>query len=252
MARGAIRKHERSDGVRYEVVVDLGIDPITGKRRQRTRSFKAKKEAQAALTAWLAEINKGTVVDRSQQTVAEMMQYWLDSYAKHTVRPATYEGYTRIIRNHILPALGSVLVQKLTPDQLQTFYSDKLAAGFGPRTIQLCHLRLHQALTQAVKLGLVARNVAEFVTPPRSEHVEMKTWTAVQAKAFLAVAQAESAYGPIWLVALATGMRKGELLGLRWQDVDLDEGAVNVRKRWGSSRRSRILDHPKAEAHGAP
>src|SRR5207244_11284568 len=94
MARGSIRKRQLEDGsARYDVVVDLGLDPVTGKRRQRRKTFTLKKEAQAALTAWQAEIDSGMAVDRSRQTVAELLRYWLDTYARHNVRPVTLESY---------------------------------------------------------------------------------------------------------------------------------------------------------------
>ena len=156
MAQGSIRKHVREGGVRYEVVVDLGKDPVTNKRRQRTKTFKTKKEAQAYLVAWRVEIDRGVAVDRSQQTVAQMMEYWLQTHVRPRLRPKTVYDYEQTITKHILPALGPIPVQKLGPDVLQQFYSDKLAAGCGVRTIRLCHLHLSQALKQAVRLGLVA------------------------------------------------------------------------------------------------
>jgi integrase len=120
-------------------------------------------------------------------------------------------------------------VQKLTPDQLKTFYSAKLAAGCGKRTVELCHRRLSQALKMAVELGFVARNVAQLVRPPRARAREMQTWDMVEVQRFLTVA-AWSPYGPIWAVVLATGMRRGEVLGLRWQDVDFERRVLHVRQ----------------------
>jgi integrase len=227
---GSITKRKLKDGsLRYDVVVDLGPDPVTGKRRQRKQTFKTKREAVAFKTARLAEINQGVAVDRSPQTVAQMMEYWLDTYARPNTRPATLEGYTLTVRVHINPVLGAIPVQKLTPDVLEKFYADKLAAGCGARTIQLCHLHISQALKQAMRLGLVSRNVADQVTPPRWTRREMSVWTLDEARRFLAVAD-QSHHGPIWALALATGMRRGELLGLRWQDVDWERGTVSVRQ----------------------
>jgi integrase len=230
VAQGSIKKRLLEDGsVRYDVIVDLGPDPVTNKRRQRKKTFTTKREAQAGLTAWLASIDNGTAVERSRQTVAEMVEYWLDTYARPNTRPATLEGYTIAVRVHIIPALGNIPVQKLGPDMLQKFYADKLAAGCGPRTVQLCHLHISQALKQAMRLGLVSRNVADLVTPPRWTRREMTIWTLDEARRFLSVAD-QSHHGPIWALALATGMRRGELLGLRWQDVDWERGTVSVRQ----------------------
>lgn len=230
MAQGSIRKRQLDDSsVRYDVVVDLGIDQVTGKRRQRKKTFRTKREAQSGLTNWLAEIEKGLAVDRSRQTVGELMHYWLETYARHNVRAKTFEDYERTIRVHIVPALDRVSVQKLTPVQLQKFYSDKLASGCGERTVEQCHQRISQALEQALKMGLVARNVADAVTPPRVERKEMQTWTEEQAQRFLERAK-QSPYGPIWIVLLLTGMRRGEGLGLRWRDVDSEGQVLRVRQ----------------------
>jgi integrase len=227
MAKGSLFKEVAKDGtVSWRVRVDM-VDPMTGKRRQPQRTYKTKREAERGLAEWLVEIERGTAVDRSRQTVGELLRDWLQTYAQHHVRPTTLEDYETTIRVHIVPALGGIPVQKLTPAHLQHFYADKLDAGHSPRVVELCHLRLSQALDHAVKLGLVGRNVADAVTPPRVERKEMRTWSAQQVRAFLAVAD-ESAYGPVWPVLLGTGMRRGEALGLRWEDVDFEQGTLRV------------------------
>jgi integrase len=220
---------------------------VTGRRRQRSKSFKTKRAAQAALATMLADIDKGTAVDRSRQTVAQMMQYWLDTYAWQRCAAKTVDDYERTIRVHIIPALGAIQAQKLTPDVLQKFYGDKLAAGCGPRTVELCHLRLSQALDQSVKLGLLTRNVADLVTPPRVPRKPRQTWDEEQARRFLAVAD-QSGRGPIWIVALATGMRRGELLGLRWQDVDFERDILSVRQTVGALRGKPDVKPPKTRS----
>ena len=140
MAQGSIKKRHLTGGrVRWDVVVDLGNDPVTGKRRQRKKTFMTKREAQAGLAGWLAEIDKGTVVERSAQTLGDLMAFWLRTH-RPNVRAKTYAGYENTVRLHILPALGVVRLQKLTPSMLQGFYNDKVAAGCGARTLRLCHI----------------------------------------------------------------------------------------------------------------
>ena len=133
MARGSIKKEEREDGPRYMLTVDFGKDPLTGKRRQRGFTYKTKREAERGRTKKLGEIDKGTAVDRSNQTVAELLDYWLQTHARHHVRPKTYECYEQTIRVHLKPGLGAIPVQKLTPKQVQQFYADKLDTGCGKR-----------------------------------------------------------------------------------------------------------------------
>jgi integrase len=161
--------------------------------------------------------------------VGELLDYWLQTYARHHVRPKSYEDYERTIRVHLKPGLGAIPVQKLKPEHLQTFYSDKLNAGCGKRTVELCHMRLSQALKMAMELGLVARNVAQVVRPPRARAREMQTWDTTQVQRFHQAA-VQSPYGPVWAVVLATGMRRGEVLGLRWQDVDFERREIHVRQ----------------------
>lgn len=244
----SIRRHDRQGSVSYEVVVDLGMDPVTGKRRQRSKSFKTKREATGQLNVWQVEIDKGIAVDTSRQTIRELLLFWLDAFVRPNVKATTLESYSRIVHNHLIPHLGSIEVQKLTPTMLQKYYSDRLAAGTSLAVIHLAHVRISQALEQAVKLGLASRNVAKSVTPPRYRPAEMKAWTAEEARRFLAVAKTKSRVGPLWLLLLSTGLRKGEALGLRWEDVDLDNNSLQVRRTLGVVGNRPYIGPPKSKA----
>jgi hypothetical protein len=123
MAGGYIRKRKRKEGPVYEAVLYLGADPVTGKYRQQAKSFRTKREAQAALAKWQVEIDRGTFVEKSQKTVADLLRYWLESYALHNVRDTTFDQYSNTINVHIIPCLGHVQLQKRTPADLQQFYS---------------------------------------------------------------------------------------------------------------------------------
>lgn len=238
MAKGSLFKEVGKDGtVSWRVRVDM-VDPVTGKRRQPQRTYKTKREAEAGMAQWLVEIERGTAVNTSKMTVGEYLQDWLTTSARHRVRPTTFESYQKLVRSYILPVLGAVPLQKLTPTQVQAFYAAQLtegrdgnkAKGLSPRTVRYLHAILHRALKEAVNLGLVARNVTEAVAPPKDRRRAVASWDVADVQRFLDVAAGDHRYGPVWLTALHTGMRRGELLGLRWQDVDLDANVLHVRQ----------------------
>lgn len=244
MAQGSIHKRDIGGGrVRWDAYYAVQ-NPATGENRQHKKSFKTQREAKAFLTEKQAAIAKGESVESSARTMQELLQFWLDTYARHHVSAKSFQGYEATVRLHVVPDLGRIQIQQLTPARLQAYYSKKIDAGCGPRTVELCHTHISQALKTAVNLGWVATNVADRVTPPRWKPREMETWNADEARRFLGVAP-RSTYGPIWLLALVTGMRKGELLGLRWQDVDFERGVVSVRQTVGTLRGTLEIKRPK-------
>jgi len=232
MARGTITKIETEDGTRWRVRVDM-VDPETGRRLRPQRTYKTRREADAGLTQWRAEIERGMSVVPSGKTLGEYLEFWLDTSARHRVRWTTFVSYQRLVRLYVAPALGNVTVQKLSAAQIQALYSSLLTgggrsgAGLAPRTVRYIHAILRRAMKEALALGLVSRNVTEAVSPPKAPRPPIKTWDAPDLRRFMAVAQGDG-YSPLWLLAAHTGMRQGELLGLRWQDVDLDRAVVHV------------------------
>jgi len=252
VARGSIRRHKRAKGVVYEAVVDYGavVDPATGlaRRRQRSKSFPTRKEADAALTAWQREIDTGTAIEPSKMTVADLLLFWLDDHAAPRCRTATLIGYRNTITLHLIPHLGDRFLQKLTPADVTSAYARMRRAGLGARSVALCHQRLRQALGVATALGLVARNVTDTVQAPRHERREMQTWSATQAATFLAAAERESACGPLWLTLLSTGLRRGEVCGLRWRDVHLERGTLTVAQAVANVGGTRTISPPKTAA----
>ncbi len=232
--RDGIRPVTRADGSkRWEVVVELAPDPVTGKRKQATKTCITYKEAKEYRTKWLQAIYEGTAVARSPTTVQEVMEYWLDTHARPRLRAKTVYDYEQIIKKYIYPTLGRVKVQDLTTRRVQQLYTQLLDVGCGAPTIRRVHLHLNQGLKQAVAHGLVTRNVAELAIQPKAQPREMQVWNAAEAQAFMAVAP-ESRFGLLWQTALGTGMRRGEALGVRWQDIDLDDGVLRVRQAVGS------------------
>jgi integrase len=163
--------------------------------------------------------------------------HWLGTYAKHNVRLSTYTAYTGYSRNHIIPALGSIMLRKLSPTHLQDFYQAKLTGGrldrkqgnLAPRTVKYFHSIIRESLQHAFEQNLVPRNVADAVKPPKGTRPPIKVWNEEEARTFLKAAE-NAPYAPLWLVLLATGVRRGEALGLRWKDVDLRKGTISIRQ----------------------
>jgi integrase len=166
---------------------------------------------------------------------------------KNTVGVGAFERYEQYIRVHAIPALGRIRLSRLTPQHLQRLYQEKLAAGLSPTTVSHLHTVLHGAFAEAVRWGLVPRNVVALVRPPRKAHVEVVALTVEEARALLAAA-AGNRFEVLFVLALKTGMRRGELLALRWEDVDLDKGVLQVRGTLRRTREGLRIGTPKTAA----
>lgn len=248
MARGSVQKRILKDGKpSYLVRVEYDPDPVTGKRRQRSKAFPTKRVADARLTEWLSELDHGTAVDTSKMTVSEFLSHWLDVAAKPKVRATTLQGYKYTIDKYLIPRLGSVRVQALTTAQIDACLAGMMNDGIGVRTRQLCYTRLVQALAQGEIWGTVSRNVATRAQKPKSTPKQIEPWTAEQARLFLDKA-ANDYYAPLWQLAAATGARRGELLGLRWQDFDDVEGTVRIVQAVAVLKTKPVIQAPKSRA----
>lgn len=244
--RGSVVKR----GTKWAVVVDLGTDPATGKRRQKWHSgFRTRKEAERARTEILSRLDHGTYVEPSPLTVKEFVTQWLES-SRPRIRPTTWASYERALRCHILPDLGELPLQRLTPATLNTLYAKLLATTtsrgklMSPKTVRNTHVVLRRALQDAVRWNLVPRNAADLADPPRTSRLEMKVWSAEQLRTFLEVTT-EHPLHVAWFVAATTGMRRGEVLGLRWTDVDLEAGRLAVTRAITTVNNQIIVTEPK-------
>jgi integrase len=174
-----------------------------------------------------ADHAQGLPVAAGRQTVAQFLQDWLDNTVKPSVRPATYVSYEHHIRNHITPEIGKLPLHKLEPRHVQAMLNRKRAAGCSARSVAYLRAILRAALNRARKWNLVARNAAELVEPPRVERFRIKPLSPEQARALLEAVKGHRLQA-LYAVALASGLRVGEILGLRWQEVDLEHGQMAV------------------------
>jgi integrase len=161
-----------------------------------------------------------------QLTVAAYLNRWLE-VIKPTLRYSTWLRHEQIVRLHVLPLLGAVALVDLTPDDLERLYADRLASGMAAQSVRRIHVTLHKAMRRANRQGIVERNVVALVDPPRLAHVEMRTLTAAEAKRFLAASRPDRLHA-LFVLAVTSGMRQGELIGLRWHQVDLDRRLLRI------------------------
>lgn len=257
MARGSIVKRMTTprDGskpqARYYVKVAGRwlSDPATGS------GFRRKTDAEDYLLEVTGAMRLGTFVEPSTITVAEYADRWLGLQAGR-LKPSTLASYRRNLRVHVLPALGEVRLQQITPDMLDGLYVQLLASGkrvkgkdpapLSSRTVRYIHTIVGAMLGDAVKKGVLVRNPADAATPPSGKatstgHV---TWTSKQLSMFLAHT-ADHRYGPVWAFLALTGCRRGEALGLRWQDVDLETGRAAIRQNVQRLAGETIIGTPK-------
>jgi integrase len=226
---GSIQKLTGPHGVAYLVRVELPRDPVTGKRRQQSKSFKTKKAAEVRLAAWLTEVERGTAVDTSKMTVSDLFAQWMEVLRGTNPKERTIVEYERTIKTHILPSLGATLAQKVTPATIDAFNILLRNKGCSDAMVHRCHKRLRQAFDYALKRRIVAVNPMLAIDPPTVRSRPAVVLTGPQIGRFLAYA-ASDAYSPLWLVLVQSGMRRGEVLALRWQDVDLAGGHARVRQ----------------------
>jgi integrase len=162
-------------------------------------------------------------------TLERFAEHWLKDVVGPRLRPSTLSSYRETLRLHILPPLGRMNLRSLTPTRVRTLLANKAADGLGRRSVQIIHSTLRTMLSDAMREELIERNVATVVRPPSAQQVEVQPWSTVEASRFLA-ASADHRLHALFAVGVALGLRKGELLALRWDDVDLEGGVVHVRQ----------------------
>ncbi|CAA9246761.1 MAG: Integrase [uncultured Chloroflexia bacterium] len=216
--------YRRKDGLwvgQYKVQTSKGI-------KTKYIYSKTRKVVASKLAAAIAERNSGVVYDSEGLTVGDYLVEWLQS-VRGTVRERTWKRSEEVVRIHLVPDLGKTRLDRLGALQVQALYRSKLDSGLSARTVRMIHTTLHKAMKQAVRWALVPRNVAEAVDPPRERGTEIRPLNEEQVMDLLRAARGEM-FEALYVVAVTTGMRSGELLGLQWGDVDLEAGTLQVRR----------------------
>ncbi len=207
---------------------------------------KTRKEVQEKLRVALNEQKQGTLVTAPQQTVEQFLKQWLET-CKPSVRIRTYERYETFVRLHVVPVIGHIQLQKLTAQHIQALYAKKLEEKLSPTTVNVLHAMLHKAFDDAVRWGLIARNVCDLVSPPRRAHYEIKPLTMEQAQQLMAAAKGHNMEA-LFVLALTTGMRRGEILALKWQDINFSQNTLQVRRIFTRAPGNRYIEaEPKTQ-----
>jgi integrase len=231
--------YRRKDG-RWVAQVTIGGRPIC-------KYFKSQRECRDWLKATNSQIETGLTFKGAQVTLSDYMESWL-GITKTAVKPKTYEQYHQIAHQYIIPAMGRMKLKDIRPDQIQTIYTDRLKQGSSARLVVMIHAVLHRSLNQAMKLGLIGRNPASAVTRPKLQHKEMQTLDDTQVRNLLLAAKG-SRYEALYQLAVATGMRQGELLGLRWSDLDWDNRRLRVQRQLQRiEHQGLVYSEPKTKA----
>lgn len=312
--RGSVVKRD----TRYYVKIELDPDPLTGKRRQKWHSgYRTRREAEKARVDLLSKFDRGEYVEPTQQTVAEYLTDWLAAI-EHTVRPSTFDSYSRNMRNHVIDHIGSTKLTKVDAGVLNGLYAQLLSSGrrrpsrtgrgYSPavvgralalrsegvtltataellqeefeeaehitkdtlasllrrqtqrravddmpegldrRTVNYIHTIVHRAFKDAVRWGRLARNPADAADPPRAGQKSdgIKTWDAPTLRTFVERSgESGDRLHPLWVVLATTAMRRGEAIGLRWKDVDLDNGRLSVVQTITQTRSKVTIGEPK-------
>ena len=229
--RGHITKRAKDS---YTVVVDLPRDPETGKRRQKSLTVRGtKRDAERVLAQTVANIDGRRYRDPSRLAVSSFVEEWIRGVGP-SLRPTTLRSYQDILRLYALPWLAKTKLDSVTPGQLKALYAHLLteggaqSQGLSARTVRYTHRVLHRMFRDAVRWGMLPANPASVIDPPRIDGASaMGWWTAEQLRSFLNGVTDDRLY-TAWVVAASTGMRRGEVLGLQWGDVDLDKRVLRI------------------------
>lgn len=237
-------------------VATVGIDLVTGKPKRPTFYGQTRAEVAGKLAEAVQQAKTGQYIEPSKTTLGEWLDVWMTTYKKGQLRQGTFENYRLLIETHIKPRLGNIPISKLQTHMLQNFYTDKLTSGrldgsggLGARMIRHLHVIINQSLEQAAKESLIMRNPARYTSPPVAKSPKVSPPTAAELQT-LAGAAASDRFYPAFVVAITCGVRRGELLGLCWDSVDLESGSITIRRQLVVRKGGAVLDETTKTAAG--
>jgi integrase len=233
--------YRRKDGY---WVGQYGVETATG-RKTRYIYGKRREEVREKLTRAIADRDGGFVYDAGNMTVGEYLDSWLNDSVRDTVRRRTWERFEQFVRVHLTPALGKIKLAKLTPAHVRGLYRDRLNSGLAPRTVLHTHRVFSKALKQAAADGLIPRNPTAPVKPPQPRREEIRPLNREQVRALFEAASGDRLEA-LYVLAVTAGLRRGELQALKWEDVDLEAGMIQVRRTLSEPKGGYIFEAPKS------
>jgi integrase len=241
--KGYIRKR----GNKWSYTVDVGKDPRTGKRKQKSQSgFKTKKEAHAALAELVNDVEKGSYIEPVKKKFKEFAINYIETTYRNRVKKSSYETAHNVVVIHIIPFFGDMDINDIDQFLVHEFYQAKMKEGYSSSYIQRMHEMMRLILRVAKKWEVLHKDIASMLEPPRLIKKEMKVWTIDQVNTFLKFTK-HSRYHPIYFLAAYTGMRKGEILGLSWTDIDFEEKTISINKTLYKVPSEYLLQEPKTK-----
>lgn len=227
-----MRGHIRKRGSSWAVVLSLGRDPTTGRKRQKWYTHRTQRDAQAHLAQLLVQVQAGAGMPPSRLLLKDYLEQWLRDDVAGRLAPTTESIYASAVGRHLVPRLGHVPISRLSAPAIQGHLNTMLADGLSPATVHQVCRSLNTALNTAVAWGLLIRNPCAQVKRPRVDQRTPTIWDEEQLRLFFAEAKRSSPCYRLYLFLLLTGVRPGEALALRWSSVDLGTGTVTIREKF--------------------
>ena len=248
MATGSIRTKKTKDGeLRYQITVDGGRDPVTGKRNRVFRNVKgSKREANAVMHRLIVEMEQGKIVKKSNKTVTEWMEEWLSLYLPN-IEETTRVGYKTKIKCYIIPAIGHIQIGSLRAEHVQKMVNDMMARNLSPKNIRDAYNNINAAMKKAVVLRYIAYNPCEGVVLPKLKKYRAQVYDQKLIHQLLDMTRGTDLYLPVFL-CVTVGLRRGEMLALRWDDIDFYSKLLKVRHNMVRGEKGYIIKAPKSEA----